>query len=179
MMKLIILDRDGVINMDSENYIKSPDEWLPIPGSLEAIAKLTEAAYTIAVATNQSGIARGYYDQVILEKIHQKMKKMTNEMGGIIDHIFFCPHGPNDNCLCRKPKPGLFFQIAEYYQISLKDIPAIGDSLRDIMAATEAGCKPYLVLTGNGELTKEKLPQFNSKQIFKTLAHAVDYLLAN
>lgn len=176
-MKLIILDRDGVINEDSDEYIKSPAEWLPIPGSLEAIAKLTQAGYTVAVATNQSGIARGYYDRETLDKIHQKMRTFVIEKGGRVDSIFFCPHGPDDGCACRKPKPGLLQQIAEHYQISMQDVPVVGDSLRDLEAASAMKCRPYLVLTGNGQKTKAKLLHFPGLQIFNDLATLVNTLL--
>ncbi len=152
-MKLIILDRDGVINHDSDDYIKSPDEWLPIDGSLEAIAKLNKAGYTIAVATNQSGIARGLYDHETLEKIHQKLHHCVEEAGGRVDFIAYCPHGPDDGCDCRKPKPGLLIQIAKHYDISLKDVPFIGDSYRDLQAAQAVGAQPVLLKTGYGEKT--------------------------
>ncbi len=175
-MKLIILDRDGVINKDSTDYIKSPEEWQPIPGSLAAIAKLTQAGYTVTVATNQSGVARGYYDLATLARIHQKMQALVTAAGGKIDSIFFCPHGPDDQCLCRKPKPGLFQQIAEHYQISLQGVPAVGDSLRDLEAATAMQCKPYLVLTGNGQSTRLKLSNFDPHFIFPDLAAIADVL---
>lgn len=149
----IILDRDGVINFESKDYIKTPEEWLPIPGSLEAIGLLTQAGYTIAVATNQSGVGRGFYTQADLALIHQKMLDSVKAFGGCIDKVFYCPHLPEDHCSCRKPGVGLFEQIADYYQLDLKGIFAIGDSLRDIKAALQVGCEPILVLTGNGEQT--------------------------
>lgn len=150
---LIILDRDGVINYESKDYIKIPEEWLPIPGSLEAIALLSQAGYTIAVATNQSGVGRGLYNEADLTVIHQKMLDFLKPLGGTVDKIFYCPHHPDDHCLCRKPGIGLFKQIADYYQIDLRGIISIGDSLRDIKAALNVGCQPILVLTGNGEQT--------------------------
>jgi D-glycero-D-manno-heptose 1,7-bisphosphate phosphatase len=156
MNKFVILDRDGVINFDSEEYIKSPQEWLPIPGSLEAIALLNQKGYQVVVATNQSGIARKFYDLATLELIHEKMHHAALEKGGTIAGIFFCPHGPDDNCICRKPKPGLLQQIAEFYQISLENVAFVGDSIRDIETAQAAGAKPVLVLTGNGEKTLTK-----------------------
>ncbi|MFZ0218926.1 MAG: D-glycero-beta-D-manno-heptose 1,7-bisphosphate 7-phosphatase [Candidatus Aquirickettsiella sp.] len=149
----IILDRDGVINFESKDYIKTPEEWLPIPGSLEAIALLSQAGYTIAVATNQSGVGRGFYTEVDLAAIHQKMLDSINALGGKVDKIFYCPHHPDDHCSCRKPGIGLFEQIANYYQLNLSGIMAIGDSLRDIKVALKVGCEPILVLTGNGEQT--------------------------
>jgi D-glycero-D-manno-heptose 1,7-bisphosphate phosphatase len=154
-MKLIILDRDGVINEDSPLFIKSPEEWHPIKGSLEAIALLNQFGFTVVVATNQSGIARKMYDENILSAIHEKMHQALKSVGGNIDHIFYCPHGPDDNCLCRKPKPGLLHQIANHYQISLKNVRAVGDSARDLEAAKNAGATPVLVLTGNGRKTQQ------------------------
>lgn len=181
--KLIILDRDGVINYDSPEFIKSEDEWLPIAGSLEAIARLNANGFTVVVATNQSGIARGFYDLSTLERIHQKMHNALGRIGGEIDNIFVCPHGPRDNCLCRKPAPGLFYQIAENYDINFKDmiVPAVGDSLRDLQAAQTAGCHPMLTLTGNGAETAEKLtemPDLKYIEIFRDLSEAVEALLS-
>ncbi len=152
-MPLIILDRDGVINQESNQYIKSPDEWLPIPGSLEAIAALNQAGYQVVVATNQSGIARGLFDLPMLEKIHAKLHAALRVLGGKLADIFFCPHHPQDNCFCRKPQPGLFLQIREKYKLNLADVFFVGDSFSDIQAAQNAGCKPLLVLTGNGQKT--------------------------
>lgn len=180
MTKLVILDRDGVINFDSPNFIKSPEEWHPIPGSLDAIARLNKAGFKVALATNQSGIARGLYDQDILDKIHAKMNSALREASGHIDAIFYCPHGPDEACTCRKPKTGLFEQIASYFKIDFKKnpIPCIGDSLRDLEAAHNLGCRPILVLTGNGPQTLEKLPD-NLRDIdrFQDLAAATDALL--
>lgn len=154
---LVILDRDGVINQDSEHYIKSPDEWLPIPGSLDAIAKLSQAGIKVVVATNQSGIARGYYDESILTDIHRKMTEAIEGAGGELAGIFYCPHGPDDGCLCRKPKSGLINQISESLEIETNNAPFVGDSIRDIEAAISGGCTPILVKTGNGEKTAKKL----------------------
>lgn len=176
-MKLIILDRDGVINHDSDFYIKSPEEWSPIAGSLEAIAKLNQAGYTVAVATNQSGVGRGFYDLATLEKIHTKMQNALKTLGGKIDKIFFCPHIPDENCNCRKPKSGLYQQIAQHYNCSLVDVPAIGDSLRDIQAAQIEKCYPILVLTGNGVKTLAQNKDLQGVTIFPDLAAAVDALL--
>lgn len=155
-MKLVVIDRDGVINEDSPAYIKSSDEWHPIAGSLDAIALLNEMGYTIAVATNQSGIARGMYSEETLQAIHEKMHLAVQNAGGKIDSIFYCPHGPEDNCHCRKPKPGLLEQIAKHYAIDLANVPYVGDSYRDLEAAMNAGAKPILVLTGNGHKTLAK-----------------------
>lgn len=165
--KLIILDRDGVINQDSDDYIKSPDEWIPLPGSLEAIAQLTEAGFSVVVATNQSGIARGYYDLNTLEAIHQKMADAVAAAGGKLAGIFYCPHGPDDHCECRKPKDGLIRQIAETFQIDVTNVPFVGDSTRDIEAAISAGCLPILVKTGNGAKTAEKLT--SSDRVYEDL----------
>ena len=151
-MKLIILDRDGVINEDT-NYIKSPEEWLPIPGSLEAIRDFNHAGFKVVVATNQSGIARGYFTESDLQDIHATMQSALAQLDARIDGIFYCPHGPDENCSCRKPRPGLFERIAQTYAVSLQNVMAVGDSLRDLQAAKAAGATPILVLTGKGQKT--------------------------
>ena len=151
-MKLIVLDRDGVINHDSDAFIRSPDEWRPIPGSLEAIARLGDAGYRIVVATNQSGVARGLFDVATLGAIHAKMHRAVADVGGRIDAIFFCPHGPDEGCTCRKPQPGLFREILARFDAS-GTVHAVGDRLRDLQAAHAAGCRPILVLTGHGRAT--------------------------
>ena len=147
-MKLIILDRDGTINADSDEFIKTPDEWVPIPGALEAIARLNHGGWRVAVASNQSGLGRGLFDVASLNAIHSKMHKMLAAVGGRIDAIFYCPHGPDESCLCRKPLPGLFEQIGARFGLPLKDVPAVGDSLRDVQAGAAAGCETHLLLTG-------------------------------
>ncbi len=152
-MKLIILDRDGVINHDSDAYIKNPGEWQPLPGSLEAIARLSRAGYRIVVATNQSGVARGLFDLAALAAIHTRMQQAVNAAGGRIDAIFFCPHGPDAGCACRKPRPGLFLEILRRFKTAPAEVHAIGDQLRDLEAAHAAGCRPVLVLTGKGART--------------------------
>ena len=154
-MKLVILDRDGVINLDSEHYIKSPEEWKPIAGSLEAIARFTQAGFRVVVATNQSGVGRGVFDMATLNAIHDKMHKAVNQLGGRIDAVFFCPHAQDAGCACRKPQPGMLLEIAERFNIALAGVPAIGDSLRDLQAASSAGARPVLVLTGKGEQTRK------------------------
>lgn len=176
-MKLIILDRDGVINYDSDEYIKSPDEWAPIPGSLEAIARLNRAGYTVVVATNQSGVGQGLFDLNTLQKIHEKMQQEVARVGGKIDEIFFCPHTPGDHCDCRKPKPGLLLEIAKKFHHDLKNVPAVGDSLRDIEAAQAVGAQPVLVRTGKGEAVAKsgKLPA--GVEVHDDLAAFVDVLL--
>ncbi|KPJ89740.1 MAG: hypothetical protein AMJ53_15505 [Gammaproteobacteria bacterium SG8_11] len=179
-MKLVILDRDGVINYDSDEYIKSPDEFIPLPGSLEAIARLNQAGYTVVVATNQSGVARGYFSEQTLAQMHAKLAQLLAQVGGKIDAIYYCPHGPDDNCDCRKPKPGLLQQILQKYDADVADIPVIGDSLRDLQSALAVGAQPILVKTGKGERTLAKLaqePELLSVPIFADLYEAVDYLL--
>ncbi|MEE8342406.1 MAG: D-glycero-beta-D-manno-heptose 1,7-bisphosphate 7-phosphatase [Gammaproteobacteria bacterium] len=178
-MRLIILDRDGVINEDSDEYIKSASEWLPIPGSLEAIARLNRADYRVVVATNQSGIARGLLDLSILNNIHQQMYRALAEVGGHIEAIFFCPHGPDDHCTCRKPAPGLLQDIAKRLRTDLNGVPAVGDSIRDIEAARAAGAQPLLVRTGKGASTAAQLEGSDDVLVFDDLANVVDYLLAD
>jgi D-glycero-D-manno-heptose 1,7-bisphosphate phosphatase len=149
-MKLVILDRDGTINEDRDDYVKSADEWQPLPGSLEAIARLNQAGWHVVVATNQSGLGRGLFDMEALNRMHRKMHEGLMAHGGRIDAVFFCPHAPEDECRCRKPLPGLFEEIAERYGLDLQGVPAVGDSLRDLQAATAGGCTPHLVRTGKG-----------------------------
>lgn len=154
-MNLIILDRDGVINYDSDQFIKSPEEWKPITGSLEAIARLCQADYRVVVATNQSGIERGLFDMAMLNAIHDKMHKACAQVGARIDAVFFCPHASGSNCRCRKPSSGMMEEIAARYNLnSLDGVPAVGDSLRDLQAAAGLGAQPYLVLTGKGMKTQ-------------------------
>lgn len=176
-MKLIILDRDGVINYDSDEFIKSPAEWLPIPGSLEAIARLNQAGYRVVVATNQSGVARGLFDVATLNAIHQKLHTAAQQVGADVDAIFYCPHAADENCDCRKPKPGMLHTIAARFNTSLKGVPNVGDSLRDLQAGYGVGCVPYLVLTGKGERTREKGGLPPGTLIFPDLASVVDHLL--
>ena len=147
-MKLVILDRDGTINEDSADYVKSPSEWQPLPGALEAIARMNHAGWHVVVATNQSGLGRGLFDVASLNAMHAKMHSMLAAVGGRVDAVFYCPHAPDEACRCRKPEPGLFEQISERYGVDLKHVPAAGDSQRDLVAAVAAGCDPHLVLTG-------------------------------
>jgi D-glycero-D-manno-heptose 1,7-bisphosphate phosphatase len=158
-VSLVILDRDGVINHDSDDYIKSPDEWQPLPGSLEAIARLCRADYTVVVATNQAGVGRGLFSLEMLTRIHRKMASSIRDKGGRLDSIFFCPHSPADQCGCRKPKPGMLLEISDRLSIGLSGVPVVGDSLRDLEAAAAAGAMPVMVKTGRGRLTQEKLSQ--------------------
>ena len=179
-MKLIILDRDGVINEDSDAYIKSVDEYIPIPGSLEAIARLNRAGYTVVVATNQSGIARGMFDEAVLQQIHDKLRLLLSGLGGEIARIYYCPHGPDDQCDCRKPKPGMMQRIFKDYPADPATVPAIGDSLRDLEAARLVGAQPVLVKTGKGQKTLRQLvdnPELQQVPVYDTLAAAVDALL--
>jgi D-glycero-D-manno-heptose 1,7-bisphosphate phosphatase len=169
-MKLLVLDRDGTINFDSDQYIKSPAEWKPIPGSLEAIARLTQAGWRVVVATNQSGVARGLFDMATLHSIHAEMHRAVNHAGGRIDAIFFCPHAADSNCECRKPKPGMLREIAARMNVDLAQVPVVGDSLRDLEAAAAAGAQPYLVLTGKGAKTFEAGGLPPRTQIFPDLA---------
>ena len=147
-MKLVILDRDGTINSDSDDFVKTPDEWMPLPGSLEAIARLNHAGWHVVIASNQSGLGRGLFDVASLNAMHAKMHKMLSAVGGRIDAVFYCPHSPEESCNCRKPLPGLFEQIGERFGVSLKGVPTAGDSSRDLQAGAAAGCEPHLVLTG-------------------------------
>ncbi|MES2932298.1 MAG: D-glycero-beta-D-manno-heptose 1,7-bisphosphate 7-phosphatase [Pseudomonadota bacterium] len=176
-MKLIILDRDGVINKDSDDFIKSPAEWVAIPGSLEAIAQLNQAGYRVVVATNQSGIARGLLDITALNAIHQKMHNAAQLVGAEIDAVFFCPHAANDNCDCRKPKAGMLNEISRRFELNLKGVPTVGDSLRDLQAGFLLGCAPHLVKTGKGAATAEKGGLPPGTQIHTNLAAVVDTLL--
>lgn len=150
-MALIILDRDGVINEDSDDYIKSPDEWQPIAGSLEAITKLSQNGCQVVIATNQSGIGRKLFTIETLNAIHMKMKTQLSLFGGVIDAIFFCPHLPKEDCSCRKPKPGLYNNISERLRIPLNKVYCVGDKMTDIKAIQSAGGKPVLVRTGKGQ----------------------------
>ena len=177
-MKLVILDRDGVINLDSDQYIKSPEEWTPIPGSLEAIARLTQAGFRVVVATNQSGLGRGLFDMATLNAMHDKMHKAVNQLGGRIDAVFFCPHAQDAGCACRKPQPGMLLEIAERFKLALAGVPAIGDSLRDLQAASAAGARPLLVLTGKGEKTRAAGDLPAGTEIHKDLAAAATALTA-
>ena len=176
-MKLIILDRDGVINHDSDLYIKSPAEWKAISGSLEAIAKLTQAGFRVVVATNQSGVARGLFDMDTLNAMHDKMRCAAEAAGGRIDAVFYCPHIADANCDCRKPKAGMFTRIASCFNVDITGLFSVGDSLRDLQAASSAGMRPILVLTGKGKTTfaDGNLPL--GTLVFDDLAAAVEHIL--
>jgi D-glycero-D-manno-heptose 1,7-bisphosphate phosphatase len=176
-MKLVILDRDGVINYDSASYIKRPEEWKPIPGSLEAIARLTQNGYHVVVASNQSGIARGLFDMATLNAIHDKMHRALGQLGGHIDAVFFCPHADEAHCDCRKPRSGLLEEISHRFNVNLKDVPSIGDAQRDLEAAAAVGAQPILVLTGKGEKTRAAGALPPGTLVYSDLAEAVKAIL--
>ncbi|HEY3326449.1 MAG TPA: D-glycero-beta-D-manno-heptose 1,7-bisphosphate 7-phosphatase [Novimethylophilus sp.] len=176
-MKLVILDRDGVINYDSTQFIKSPAEWKPIPGSLEAIAALNQAGFRIALASNQSGIGRGLFDMTTLNAIHDKMQRALAQAGGRIDALFYCPHAAEANCSCRKPKPGMFEEIARRFGVDLEGVPSVGDSLRDLQAGMPLGALPILVRTGKGEATLAAGGLPEGTQVFADLAEAAKFII--
>lgn len=174
---LVILDRDGVINQDSPDFIKSPEEFIPLPGSLEAIAALSDAGFEVVIASNQSGVGRGLLSIETLERIHVKLRQAAEAAGGVISGIFFCPHKPDEGCDCRKPKPGLFEQISTTYDRDLRGVSAIGDSMRDLEAAIAAGAKPILVRTGNGRKTESELADDSGVIVYDDLAAAATALI--
>jgi D-glycero-D-manno-heptose 1,7-bisphosphate phosphatase len=177
-MKLVILDRDGVINQDSDNFIKTVDEFIPLPGSVEAIAKLKHAGYKVYIATNQSGISRGFYDVTTLNSMHKKLATLLQQHNAQIDGIEYCPHGPADECDCRKPKTGMYLAIAKQAGITeYSDIIVVGDSLRDLQAAQAINAKPHLVRTGKGERTIQKGEGLDGIPVYNDLADFVTQLL--
>ena len=176
-MKLVILDRDGVVNYDSKQFIKSPAEWRPIPGSIDAIAKLSQAGYRVIIATNQSGIGRGLFDMDTLNAIHEKMHRAVQQAGGRIDAIFYCPHPIEADCNCRKPRTGMFERIAGCFNVDLVGTPSVGDSLRDLQAAAAVGARPLLVLTGKGTQTLAEGGLPEGTQVFPDLATAAEEIL--
>lgn len=171
-MKLIILDRDGTINEDRDDYVKSPQEWVPLPGALEAIARLNHAGWHTVLATNQSGLGRGLFDMAMLNEMHARMNQLLARHGGRIDAVFFCPHAPEDQCDCRKPLPGLLLQIGERYGVNLSEVPMVGDSLRDIQAGQAAGCPTHLVRTGKLGVADDDLIAQVLRQVPGTQVHA-------
>ena len=178
-MKVIVLDRDGVINEDSDAFVKSVGEWIPIAGSLEAIARLNQAGYRLAVATNQSGLGRGLLTLDDLNAMHQRLHDRMAELGGQVDAIFFCPHGPEEQCPCRKPRPGLMFAIRERFGVALTDVVVIGDSLRDLESAWAVGAAAVLVLTGKGSRTlADHRERLGETPVYRDLASAADAILA-
>ena len=183
-MKLVILDRDGVINEDSNEFIKTREEWVPIDGSIEAIARLTKAGFCVVVATNQSGLGRGIFGPDELEAMHEKMQELVSAAGGEIAGVFYCPHHPDDDCDCRKPKAGLLDAIERAFTTSVQGAAVIGDSLRDLQAGMSKGCRPILVKTGKGQKTLSELEQspnnaLKDLQIFDNLANAADHLISS
>lgn len=176
-MKLVILDRDGVINYDSDAYIKSPEEWVPIPGSLEAIARLYREGYRLIVASNQSGVARGLFDMDTLVKIQLKMVEAVRAKGGELEAVFFCPHGPDDGCRCRKPLPGLFEEIADRLGTNLTGVYAVGDAERDVVAARAVQARPVLVKTGKDRKTFARSKELKGVPVYDDLAAFADALL--
>ena len=180
-MKLVILDRNGTLNAHREDFVKSDLEWTPLPGSLEAVAKLNHAGWHVVIASNQSGLGRGLFDVASLNAMHAKMNKMLASVGGRVDAVFYCPHSPDENCDCRKPKPGLFLQIGERYGIDLAQVPTAGDSLRDLQAGAAAGCEPHLLLSGMSAACRGAPlpPEFPPNTVVHDdLAAFVDFLLA-
>jgi len=174
-MKLLLLDRDGVINQDSDDYIRSPDEWIPLPGAIDALARLSQAGWTLALATNQSGIARGYYSVDCMEAIHARLRELVAAKGGQLGLIVHCPHAPNEGCDCRKPKPGMLLALAKHYQVSPSGLWFVGDSASDLAAAVAAGCQPVLVRSGKGARTLQgDLPA--GTLIFEDLAEVANHL---
>lgn len=167
--QIIVLDRDGVINRDSAAFIKSPDEWIPLPGSLEAIARMRAAGFTVVVASNQSGVGRGLFSVATLDRIHDKLRTLTAAVGGHVDSIFICPHHPDDGCDCRKPEAGLLRQVAEQYDRTGAELIVVGDSLRDLEAAWKIGARTILVRTGNGGVTEQNLPADKTVDVFDDL----------
>lgn len=175
---LLILDRDGVINRDSKAFVKSPDEWQALPGSIAAIARLSRAGFTVTIASNQSGLARGLFGRTALRAMHRKLRRLVGEQGGLISRIVVCPHGPDDGCRCRKPLPGLLTRLAKHFDTSLLGVPVIGDSLRDLEAAHSVGARPILVRTGNGARTAQSLPNHLAHiPVFDDLAAAAEALV--
>lgn len=180
-MKLVILDRDGTINEDSDDYVKTTEEWVPLPGALEAIARLNHSGWHVVIASNQSGLGRGLFDVSTLNAMHAKMNKLLAAVGGRVDAIFYCPHAPDEGCRCRKPEPGLFEQIGERYGLDLDGVPMVGDSARDVLAGVSAGCEPHLVLTGRGAAyVGRSLPETFPKEtrVHADLAAFADFLIA-
>ena len=175
--RYILLDRDGVINHDSDGFIKSPDEWQPIEGSLEAIALLNLAGFKVIIVTNQSGVAKGLLDENMLANIHSKMIQLVNNKGGDIEAIYYCPHGADSDCKCRKPKPGMLETFAKDFDVTLSTITVIGDSLRDLQAAEAVGAEPILVKTGKGQITLLNNPDLNFL-VFENLYDAAKHIIS-
>ena len=181
--KLVILGRDGILNEFREGHVTAPEEWVPVDGALEAVARINHAGWHVVVATNQSGIGRGMIDMAAVNAVHARMHEMLQAQGGRVDAVFFCPHTPEDNCDCRKPKPGLLLEIGRRYGVDLSAVPVVGDTLRDLQAAHEAGCEPHLVLSGRargleGDALQQLLAQVPQARVHADLNAFVDFLLA-
>lgn len=176
--KILILDRDGVINQDSDAFVKSAEEWIPLAGSIEAIAKLYKAGWILAIATNQSGLARGKFSQHDLDEQHAKMLRLIRAAGGDLHHIAWCPHGPDDGCTCRKPKAGLLDQISQALDLDLTGAIMVGDALRDLQAGQTKGCQAVLVRTGKGEKTLAEGKGLGAVKVVANLAELAEQLLA-
>jgi D-glycero-D-manno-heptose 1,7-bisphosphate phosphatase len=177
-MKLVILDRDGVINQDSANFIKNPNEWIAIPGSLEAIALLNQSGFRVVVATNQSGVSRGLFDMATLNSIHDKMHRELLSLGGRIDAVFYCPHSADDNCNCRKPKTGMIKEIGKRFSVDLSQVVGVGDAFRDLQSFSDAGSQPVLVRTGKGEDTLKSNDLPANTLVFADLSEAVQHIIS-
>jgi D-glycero-D-manno-heptose 1,7-bisphosphate phosphatase len=175
-MKLVILDRDGTINHDSDHYIKSLEEWRPIKGSIEAIARLTHGGYRVVVVTNQSGIARGLFTTRVLFEMHEHLQRLAAQAGGRVDAFFFCPHAADARCACRKPEPGMLLEVGRRFNVALKDVHMVGDALKDVQAAAAAGARPVLVLTGKGKKTQDEGNLPPGTQVFPDLAAFAEHL---
>jgi D-glycero-D-manno-heptose 1,7-bisphosphate phosphatase len=183
VVKLVILGRDGILNEFRDDHVKAPDEWFPVPGALEAVSRMNHAGWHVVLATNQSGIGRGMIDMASVNAVHAHLNKQLMAVGGRIDAVFFCPHTPEDRCDCRKPLPGLVRDIGKRYGIDLKQVPMVGDTLRDLQAAHAAGCEPHLILSGRAALLGQALVQAMVDQVPGTRVHAdlaefAEYLLA-
>lgn len=182
-MKLVILDRDGTINHERDDYVKSPEEWVPLPGAIEAIARLNQSGWHVVVATNQSGVGRGLFDMSTLNAMHAKMQQLLARQGGRVDAVFFCPHVPEDRCVCRKPLPGLFTMIGERFGVDLHGVPMVGDLPRDVLAAQQVGCEPHLVKTGHAATMSEQefhdlLAKVPRLIVHQDLSAFADFLIA-
>jgi D-glycero-D-manno-heptose 1,7-bisphosphate phosphatase len=184
IVKLVILDRDGTINEDRDDYVKSADEWVPLPGALEAVARLNHAGWHVVIASNQSGLGRGLFDMAALNAMHAKMNQLLARQGGRIDAVFFCPHAPDEHCHCRKPLPGLVEQIGERYGVNLREVPIVGDTRRDLEAGIAVGCEPHLVRTGklagaSDDEVRQVIAGLPPVTVHADLPAFVDHLLAH
>lgn len=180
--KLVILGRDGVLNEYRSSHVTAPEEWVPVPGALEAVARINHAGWHTVVATNQAGIGRGMIDMAAINLVHARMHQMMMAHGARVDAVFFCPHTPEEACDCRKPQPGLLLDIGHRYNVHLATVPMVGDTLRDLQAAQAAGCEPHLVLTGRAAALDEAGLQAMLQQVPATRVHAsldafADFLL--